>query len=227
MVNKGSIIRQLFVFIWRYYKSLSLKKNNVFLSSSVCFNRETVFGQYCKIGRKSSVNDSKIGSYTYICDNSMLDNCEVGNFCSIASNVQVISSTHPTDSFVSTSPVFHSLQKQCGITFVKERKFEEILSVGGRTVKIGNDVWIGQNAIIMGGKTIGNGAIIAAGAVVTKDVPDYAIVGGVPARLIRYRFDEDTIIKLNKSEWWYRPIEWIKSHSHDFSNIHLFSSFLI
>jgi hypothetical protein len=71
-----------------------------------------------------------------------------------------------------------------------------------KPVTLGHDVWIGENALIKGGVTIGTGAIVAAGAVVTKDVPPYAIVGGVPAKLIRWRFKEETIARLLKSEWW-------------------------
>ena len=74
---------------------------------------------------------------------------------------------------------------------------------------IGNDVWIGRNAIIMDGVTVGTGAIVGAAAVVTKDVPPYAIVAGVPARIIRYRFDEGTVKRLLANRWWDYPEEFI------------------
>lgn len=79
-------------------------------------------------------------------------------------------------------------------------------------VTIGNDCWIGQRAILIGGITIGDGAVVMAGAVVTKDVPPYAMVGGVPAKIIKYRYDEETIDFLLKAQWWNRPIEWLKEN---------------
>ena len=90
-------------------------------------------------------------------------------------------------------------------------------------MNIGNDVWIGANAMILGGITIGDGAIIGAGAVVTKDIPPYAIVGGIPARIIRYRFPNDVINALLSSQWWNLSENILKSNikvfqSNDFIN---------
>ena len=84
-------------------------------------------------------------------------------------------------------------------------------------VEIGHDVWIGTNVTILPSVKIGNGAIIAAGAVVTKDIPDYAIVGGVPAKVLKYRFSDDEIKRLNQSKWWEWPDEKIKRHINKFS----------
>ena len=92
----------------------------------------------------------------------------------------------------------------------------------GRYAKIGNDVWIGEDVKIIGGVTIGDGAIVATGATVTKDVPPYAIVGGVPAKVIRYRFDMPTIDFLLKDKWWDKPVDWIKSYAQEFKHIDLY-----
>ena len=80
------------------------------------------------------------------------------------------------------------------------------------SVKIGNDCWIGEGAFLVGGITIGDGAVILAHAVVTKDVPPYAIVGGVPAKIQKYRYDEETIDFLQKIQWWNSPIEWLQEN---------------
>lgn len=80
-------------------------------------------------------------------------------------------------------------------------------------INIGNDCWIGQNVFLVGGITIGDGAIVLANATVTKDVPPYAIVGGVPAKIIRYRYNEQTIEFFLSKKWWNKPIEWLEKHS--------------
>lgn len=123
-------------------------------------------------------------------------NAEIGSFCSLASGIRIGEAEHPT-TWVSTSPVFQNVNNSS----VRKRFAKIDLPKSKRTV-IGHDVWIGINAIIKAGVKIGTGAVVASGAVVTKDVEPYAIVGGCPARIIRYRFDDKTIEKLLNSKWW-------------------------
>lgn len=107
-----------------------------------------------------------------------------------------------------------------GFTYVVSDKFIEYKFVDDKhLLVIGNDVWIGSYARIMEGVTIGDGTIIAAGALVTKDVPPYAIVGGVPAKVIGYRFDEKTIEKLLELKWWDKGEDWIKAHADEFDDV--------
>lgn len=207
--------------IWRLISSWLLRPKKVFVSPSVAFNKGTIFGKYVKVGDGSAITDSKIGYYTYLGTNCKLRNCEIGRFCSLASDIVVLSDTHPVDR-VSTSPVFFSTLKQCGTTFVDNDSFEEHLSVEGRKVIIGNDVWIGSGVKIKGGIRIGTGAVVAMGAVVTKDIPPYAIVGGVPASIIRYRFEEDEIKQLLESKWWEKDENWLRAHSGSFNNLKQF-----
>ena len=116
---------------------------------------------------------------------------EIGRYCSFASNIHYYGANHPVE-YASCSPYFYN--KSFGYQ-VRDVKREEL--------QIGNDVWIGANVIITKNCcNIGNGAIIGAGSIVTKDIPEYAIVVGNPARVIRYRFDEETIALLEKSKWW-------------------------
>lgn len=121
---------------------------------------------------------------------------KIGAYCSIAGKVQIfLSGNHRTD-WVTTFPLNRRFPNWKNAKSIQN----ETISKG--TVKIGNDVWLGYSSIILSGITIGDGAVIAAGSVVTKDVPPYAIVGGNPAKLLKYRFDENTISKLLKIQWW-------------------------
>jgi acetyltransferase-like isoleucine patch superfamily enzyme len=120
----------------------------------------------------------------------------VGKFCSIGPNLICGRGVHPTTG-ISTSPMFYSTRKQNGMTLSVEDKIEE-----RKNISIGNDVFIGMNVSILDGVTIGDGAVIGAGAVVSKDIPPYAIAVGSPIKIIKYRFDEESIDKLLKIKWW-------------------------
>ena len=158
-----------------------------------------------------------VGDYTYYDDPDGVENFEknvlyhfpfigdkliIGKFCAIAKDVKFImnGANHP-DSGFSTYPFYIF-----GNGWEKATPQEDDLSFKGDTV-IENDVWIGYDATIMPGVHIGNGAIIASKSVVTKDVPDYAIVGGNPAQIIKYRFEEDVIAALLNTAWWNWPVE--------------------
>ncbi len=177
-----------------------------------------------RIKSKSSLKNTYLGFATYIGNNSHLYNCMVGRYCSIGSRVMIIRGSHPLH-FVSTHPAFYSKAKQCGFTYVNEQKYVELTEpkyFEKYSVKIGNDVWIGSDVRILDGVEIGDGAVVATGAVVTKDVPPYAIVGGVDSKLIKYRFDEDAIRKLLIIKWWEKDEQWIKNNKELFVNIDVF-----
>lgn len=132
-------------------------------------------------------------------DCTLID-CDVGSFCSIAGGVTVGGARHPIE-YVSTSPVFLAHKDS-----VKTKFSRHSYRWRARTT-IGNDVWIGERCLVKAGVTIGHGAIIGMGSVVTKDVPPYAIVAGNPARLIRLRFDEKVVAGLLSLKWWDLPEE--------------------
>lgn len=136
----------------------------------------------------------------------------IGRYCSISWAVSIMAGDHPT-SHISTHPFTYRdyFERRIKQDFGESASIAKFNADRGPVV-IGNDVWIGQNVLLRNGVNIGHGAVVAAGSVVVKDVPPYAIVGGNPAKIIRYRFDENTIEKLLSSSWW-------DYHCKDFSGL--------
>ena len=152
---------------------------------------------------------SYIAGYSYI-------HANIGRFSSIGVDVRTANGTHPfTTPYATTSPVFFSTKKQAMRTFTPVQRFDEDLP----PVEIGNDCWIGDKVEIVGGRKIGDGAVVLSCAMVTKDVPPYAIVGGVPARVIKYRYDPETSEFLTNSRWWDKPLDWLEENSEALCNI--------
>lgn len=206
------MIRKMLVYIKRNILKIKYRKSHLMLERGTRISRNSVFEGYNRIGQ-DTVFSGKLGYASYVGSGCHI-NAELGRFCCIASRVVTVGGNHPTSGWVSLHPAFFSVQKQCGMTYVTEQKYEE----NKQGVKVGNDVWIGDSAIIMDGVTIGDGAIVAAGSLVNKDVEPYSIVGGVPAKIIKYRFSREEIEKLLSVQWWNRSLEWIKNNADCFEN---------
>jgi len=182
----------------------------------------TKFEKNVKIGKLTKIIRSSVGRMTYIGDKCFLINTRVGRFCSIASNVRVVFGEHPTRDFVSSSPVFYKPGNIFRLKWVNREKFLEFKytdQMTSRMIDIGNDVWIGFGSMLLNGIKVGDGAVIAAGSVVTKDVPPYAIIGGNPAKVIRFRFDQLQIDKLLQIKWWDKDLTIIRHYSDYFDNV--------
>ncbi|MGT2963726.1 CatB-related O-acetyltransferase [Streptococcus acidominimus] len=210
--------------VFNVFTNICLLVNNpkkITISFGTQLSRGTRLEGYNVIEGKTSIKESVIGRATYIASNCTLPYSKIGKFCSIASNVEVIIGTHPTD-WVSTHPSFYSSLAQANFTFRNKSILSSSRLVDEKySVVVGNDVWIGSHVKILNGITIGDGAIIATGAVVTKDVEPYSIVGGVPSKLLRYRFSEEDIKYLQKLCWFDWEMEKIEEYYHYFSDVSL------
>lgn len=173
---------------------ITLPRGIIKIGRDISLEAPCVISRACNL--KSHVS---VGAFTVLTDSryeGYIGNVDIGRYCSIAYGVNIGMFEHPVDWLSSSTRQYLSGHVH-GARTVNIRHFE----ANPRTI-IGNDVWIGTSATLIDGVTIGDGAIIAAGAVVTKDVPPYAIVGGVPAKIIKYRFNEEIIAKLLELKWW-------------------------
>ncbi len=153
----------------------------------------------------------KIGKYSYIGNNSFVSDTDIGNFTSISTDCYIGGTSHPTE-WVSTSPVFHKWDNIMKKNFARH-EFEIF-----KRTSIGNDVWVGNRVMIKAGVKIGDGAVIGMGSIVTHDVGAYEIWAGNPARLIRKRFDEETINELMKTKWWEWEDQCIEKYAENFTS---------
>lgn len=174
-------------------KCKAIVKRNIAFSSRVEYSN---ISSKAKVWGHCKLFYAIVGDYSYIGPNTRLIHTQVGKFCSIARDCAIGMGNHSLD-YLSTSSIFTAKKNGVGISWTDHNSCDEF-----KELYIGNDVWIGQRAMVMGGVRIGNGAVVGAGAVVTKDVPPYAIVGGVPAKILRYRFTDEVIEKLEASQWW-------------------------
>lgn len=206
------------------------------------------WGKTCKFGLSTNISQKStfegmcqihphvtfhghIGIGSYIGPYSSLS-AEIGRFTSIAPYVRCNNGIHPyKEPFVSTSPCFFSLnpnKTQCGSTFAKKQMLQENKYYDKENriaIKIGSDCWIGEGAFLVGGIEIADGAVVLAHAVVTHNVPPYAIVGGIPAKVIGYRYDDETIQFLLKVKWWNKPVQLLKENWELFSDLNKFKQF--
>lgn len=180
-------------FIHKVLKIISLNKKNKCSIKSFNISLDADYGKYVSVGYGSYIGKGvSIGKYTYIGKNSSLDNCQIGKYCSISSNVNISPYEHRY-TYATTHPILYN--KKYGFV---DKNNSDI----SKKVIIGNDVLISLNVVILEGVNIGDGAIIGAGAVVTKDIEPYEIVGGVPAKHIKYRFEKEKRDRLLEIKWW-------------------------
>lgn len=184
-----------------FIKKICIKIYNYLFNSKIN-SQELSFEKLVELGKvknfhgNNKVLNITIGAFSYVSYNSIIYHTDIGRYCSIGPNVVIGYGDHPID-MISSSPHIYLNNE-----IYDKDEIDSFLVPHFKKVKIENDVWIGSNVYIKNGVRIGNGAIVGAGSIVLKDVGNYEIVGGVPARLIRKRFDDTIINLLIESNWW-------------------------
>lgn len=182
--------------IFRKIRYFKYRSNGSWVAKNAIVDKESILDGYNKIYSSARLSKTSVGRFTYVGPESKIAITTIGSFCSIGPRVSIGLGVHPSN-WLSTHPCFYSVGGQTMKTFSKSSQFIENIPIS-----IGHDVWIGADATVLDGITIGTGAIVAAGAVVTSDVRPYAIVAGIPAREIRRRFDDAKIVELLDWAWW-------------------------
>jgi phosphonate metabolism protein (transferase hexapeptide repeat family) len=163
--------------------------------------RNATLGRFTSLAERVSFKDSTLGDYSYVERHAEIIYSEIGKFCAIASDVRINALNHPIERVsqhkITYRPNEYFLGKKLDKSFREERMLKKVV--------IGHDVWIGHGAIILPSITIGNGAVVAAGAVVSKDVASYDIVAGVPAQPLRKRFAPQLCERIADLAWWHWP----------------------
>ena len=172
----------------------------------------TQLGKFTEVGLYNFIENTVLDEYSYTGQFCFIQNAQIGKFSNIAAMVRIGPTDHPYE-----RPSLHHFTyrpKMYGFSDGEDEAFfEQRVS---RTAYVGHDTWIGHGAIIQPGVTVGDGAIVGSGAIVTKDVPPYSIVVGVPAKIIKYRFSQDAIAALQRIQWWDWSYETIKERLDDF-----------
>ncbi|WP_218648126.1 CatB-related O-acetyltransferase [Winogradskyella forsetii] len=217
----------LIKYVLGFIYAITLRFKGVKIHPLARITTQSKFEGLNKINRNVAFIDSDLGLGSYINNSCYFPKTKIGKFCSIGSNVKIITGDHPLDGNISTHPSFFSLRKQAGFTFAEQQTFNEVKYADvnkNYCVRIENDVWIGSNVLILSGVTIKTGAVIAAGSLVIKDVEPYTIVGGVPAKKIKTRFSENEVSYLLQSKWWDKPVDWIKNNYLSFKDFKSFKT---
>lgn len=177
--------------------------------------RQAKLGRYTEIGARTSFAESSLGDYSYVVNDADVIYTTIGKFCSIAAHTRINPGNHP----MQRASQSHFSYRSSAYFDDTEDDADFFAWRRSTPVTIGHDVWIGHGAVILPGRTIGTGAVVAGGAVVTKNVPDYVIVAGNPAKPVRRRFPEAIAERLKALAWWDWDHERLRAALQDFRTL--------
>lgn len=181
--------------------------------------KDTVLGRYVDIGPNCTILESSLDDYSYCAGYNQINYAKIGKFCSIAQGVCINPGNHPSYTRVAQHH-FTYRSRQYGFARENDDNFFTWRKV--QMVVLGNDVWVGHGAILLPGVRVGDGAVIGAGAVVTHDIGPYEVAVGVPARVIKRRFDERTSQAIQRTRWWEWDHAILKERLGDFKDVQYF-----
>jgi acetyltransferase-like isoleucine patch superfamily enzyme len=204
-----SFVRRIGASLRRRRWQRKFPRSVIHVGATLC--EQSSMGDCAVLFEGASLLASSLGAYSYVQSESVVNACDVGPFGAIGPRVALGLAAHPTHC-VSTSPVFYDPRQPLPTFLV----LEPLFTVVTPRTHVGADVWIGHGALIKAGLHIGVGSVVGAGAVVTRDVAPFSIVGGNPARVIRMRFAPELIEALLVSRWWERSIHELRAHADYF-----------
>ncbi|MBP2149652.1 chloramphenicol acetyltransferase [Xanthobacter flavus] len=177
--------------------------------------RASTLGRYTEVGPRTKLLEVEMGDYSYVVNDSDIAYARIGKFCSIAAMTRLNPGNHPTW----RASQSHFLYRASAYFPGEEDETDFFQWRRDQQLTMGHDVWIGHGAVVLAGRSIGTGAVVAAGAVVSKDVPAYAIVAGVPARIVKWRFPEEIAARLQALGWWDWTHAQLRAALPDFRNL--------
>ena len=211
-------IRHFMITAWHKLKYKLIIGKNSYIS-------HCNFENNCAIGENCKVTNSIIGKHSYITEGARISHARIGRFCSIGPNLRIGMGSLPIKKLVSTSTIFYLKNLNLKTSMTKRDKIETHKFTDKHKsffVEIGNDVRIGANVTILDGVKIGHGAIIGANSLVTKNIPPYTVVFGLPAKIIKLRFTKSQIKQLLILKWWNRGDQWLIRNVNLFEDINNF-----
>lgn len=181
------------------------------IDPTACVTASTL-GRYTEVGARTKLLEVEMGDYSYVVNDADIAYAQIGKFCSIAAMTRLNPGNHPTwrasqAHFTYRASAYFEGEADEAAFFQWRRE---------QRLTLGHDVWIGHGAVVLAGRSVGTGAVVAAGAVVAKDVPPYAIVAGVPARIVKWRFPQDIAVRLQRLAWWDWSHEALRAALPDF-----------